>query len=336
MSGSERGVEFHPAPRNSAVRRMSVGALGVLAAFALAALLLAPGSAPGVASAGLTTAASIPPWNTWTCNPNDASPAALSIPVANIGQARVAGTVIGATYEYQVLNYTPADRGTQVYLPTAEAVFPTANASLTVTISPRNLSLANGHWSLPVTLSASRTLTARETWGASSAYLSTEKYAVMANASSGSLTLAFRWHWSVTPVGGATKNGTWTVPSRIAPSGFLPSIFYPAPLVTLGAVSFQGTTMTLPLGGTVANTSFRVVLEYPNNGTEIQSVWENTTLHATAFNATLSVTYRDGIALPNGSYLTHVHDVCEAIVHMHSVTVANGVPSAPIAGPLRT
>jgi hypothetical protein len=317
-----------PSPRN---RRLWSGAIVSLATVLVAALLLAPGSTPGLRSSGITSSAAIPPWNNWTCNPNNLSPTAVAIPTTNIGPSRPAGAVIGASYEFKVVNYTKADKGVVVYLPTAMAVFPTSNGTLTLTIAPRNLSIANGSWLSPSTLTASKTLTFRETWSKSNAYLSTAKYAVMAAAASGSLTLEFRWRWSVTPAGGgAVDNGRWTVPSLSSTTGFLPSIFYPAPLVTLGPVSFQGTTMTLPLGGWVANTSFRLVLEYPSNGTEIQSIWENTS-GAPTFNATLPITYRDGVTLPNGTYLAHVHDVCEAIVHMTAVKVSTGVPMARVS-----
>jgi hypothetical protein len=254
----------------------------------------------------------------------------LAIPAANLQRARAPGAVLGAAYELKVLNYTKADRGLVVYLPTGEAVFPATGGSIVVTIPAKNVTIAAKGWTSPALLAASKTLSTHFSPASSDAYLTTAKYAVMANATSGSVTLEFRWHWSITPKGGATSNGTWTVPSRSSTGAFLPSIFYPAPAVHLAGTSFVGTTMTLELNGTVANTSFRVVLEYPNNGTEIQSIWENSSVGSTKFNATLPVTYRDGASLPNGTYLVHIHDVCEAIVHMVSVTVSGGVPMAPV------
>jgi hypothetical protein len=64
-----------------------------------------------------------------------------------------------------------------------------------------------------------------------------------------------------------------------------------------------------------------MVIEYPNNGTEIQSIIENTTANATTFNATLPVTFRNGTGIPSGKYLIHVHDSCQAIVHLLQVSV---------------
>ena len=80
-------------------------------------------------------------------------------------------------------------------------------------------------------------------------------------------------------------------------------------------------------------------MAYPSNGTPIQSIWENTSAHATLFNATVPLLSRSGVPLPAGTYEIHVHDVCEAIVQMHSVVVTvkktfnvtfaeSGLPSA--------
>jgi hypothetical protein len=306
---------------------------GVLLAITLVATaVLAPGTVSPVAarSAGLGTFETIPAWNTWACNPPSLSPAAISTPTSNLLQYRVTGAVLGAAYEFSVVNYTAADAGVTVDLPTAEAVFPTASGGpLTLTIGPKNVTIQGSGWSSPSLLTTSLTLGHLFSVGKGNAYLSTSKYAVMANVPSGALTLQVRWHWTILPaLGGLAHNGTWSAPSLKGGAVHLPSIFYPAPLVSVVSTRFTNTTMTMRLNGSVTNTSFRMVLEYPNNGTEIQSRWENTSATATQFNATLPVTYPDGAALPDGSYLVHVHDVCGAIVHMQSVTVLHGVPLA--------
>ncbi|MCI4327141.1 MAG: hypothetical protein L3K16_05855 [Thermoplasmata archaeon] len=292
------------------------------------------------ASSPLTTSASIPPWNTWTCNPNNVSPAALNIPLANPSHSRSAGTVVGVSYEFEVKGYVAADRGKAIYLPTVKAVLPTLpTGSLDVNFAARNTTITGRGWSVPIT--GNTTLVSKASFSTASAYLSTAKYAVMAAAASGSLTLEFRWHWTIVPgKGGATDNGPWSVPSSNATSPYLPSTFYPAPFVGVvassGSPAPAGTNATLELDGTVSNTSFRAVVEYPNNGTEIQSIWENSSLGATTFNATVPLAYRDGVPLPAGHYLIHVHDVCEAIVHMESITVTSGGVGVPAAFRLPT
>ncbi len=294
---------------------------------------------------GLVPSAGIPPWNNWTCNPNNPSPAALNIPVANPSVDQTAGTTFNVTYEFEVEGYVASDNGTNVYLPVTAAVLPTApTGSLRVTIPEENVTITGPGWSSPALLSKSTKLTADESFSAANASLTTGKYAVMANATSGSLTLEFRWQWNFSSTtGGTNETGNWSVPSLTATSPYLPSIFYPAPYVgvvsTTSSPAVAGTDFVLELNGTVNNTSFRIVLEYPNNGSEIQSIWENTSAHATLFNATVPLSYRSGVPLPAGTYEIHVHDVCEAIVQMHSVVVVvkkifnvtfaeSGLPSA--------
>jgi lipocalin len=280
-----------------------------------------------VAQSGLVPSASIPPWNNWTCNPNNPSPAALNIPVANPSVNQTAGTTFNITYEFEVEGYVASDSGTILYLPTTAAVFPTVSTgTLRMTIPEENVTITGPGWSSPTLLSATTKLTSNENFSGASAYLTTGKYAVMANAVSGSLTLEFRWQWNFSSAtGGTNETGSWSVPSLTATSPYLPSIFYPAPYVgivsTTASPAVAGTIFNLELNGTVASTSFRMVLEYPNNGTEIQSIWENTSAHATLFNATVPLSYRSGAPLPAGNYWIHVHDVCEAIVQMHFVVV---------------
>ncbi|MGD0588841.1 MAG: hypothetical protein ABSA63_08640 [Thermoplasmata archaeon] len=275
----------------------------------------------------LVPGASIPPWNNWTCNPNNPSPAALDIPVANPSVNQIAGVTFNVTYEFEVEGYNASDFGTTVHLPSTKALLPTApTGDLLMVLPPKNVTVTGAGWSSPALLSKNTTLTSDEDFSTTNASLTTSKLAVMANATSGSLTLEFRWQWNFSSEGlGTNDSGNWSVPSLTATSSYLPSIFYPAPYVgivsTTASPALAGTNFTVELNGAVNNTSFRVVLEYPNNGTEIQSIWENTSAHATLFNATVPLSYRNGVPLPVGNYEIHVHDVCEAIVQMHPVAV---------------
>jgi hypothetical protein len=339
-----RGItltERSPRPAQRWFPQHTRGAIGLAAAatLLLVGILALPSFVPVMptGASGLSTSETIPPWNTWTCNPPNLSPTALSIPVQNPLHSRQSGIVMGAAYEYQVVGYVAADLGTAVYLPTAQAVFPTTpSGNFVLTIPARNVTITGKGWSPATLLNINGTLRAKTVFSTAPAYLQTSKYAVMANVPSGALTLEFRWRWTIYPAaGGAPDNGPWSVPSRNATGSYLPSIFYPAPVVGIvgssGSTAVAGSTYTLELNGTVANTSFRMVLEYPTNGTEIQSIWENTSAQTTVFNSTIPLTYSDGVALPAGSYLVHVHDVCGAIVQMRSVTVTRSYVGAPQA-----
>jgi hypothetical protein len=156
-----------------------------------------------------------------------------------------------------------------------------------------------------------------------SAFLTTEKLAIMAGASYGNLTLEFRWQW----VEGASlttlQAGTWTLPSATASSPYLPSIFYPAPRVALVSTSPSpatiGTNFISNLSGYVTNTSFRMVLEFPSNGTEIRSQWDSSG-SASRFSAPLLLLSSKNWLVP-GKYLVHIHDACEAILFSFPVQV---------------
>ena len=314
--------------------------LGLTGATALliSALLALPSVTPGTTAglSGVAASETVPPWNTWTCNPPNLSPTALRIPLANPTHPRSPGAILGASYKFKVDGYAPSDLGITVYLPTAQAVFPILPSGvLNITMPPENLTISGRGWISSPVLGGELLLTSKTKFSTSPAYFSTSKYAVMANAPSGSLTLEFRWHWNITSVvPSPLDRGPWSVPSANFTGAFLPSIFYPAPYV---GVVWQtpspvqtGKVFYLELNGSVANTSFRMVLEYPNNGTEIQSVWENTSANATLFNSTVPITYPDGVKLPAGSYIIHIHDVCGAFVSIESMTVFRIPPLAPV------
>jgi hypothetical protein len=306
---------------------------GLVAVALVAGLLLLPSILPAspIARSGIASSETIPPWNTWTCNPPNLSPAALEIPLASPANSEPAGAVLKVAYEYMVAGFQNSSRGTTVHLPLVQATFPIRpKGDLTLTIAHANVTVSKKGWSSPTLLVATKTLTAATNFTSANAQLSTSKYAVMANAVSGVLTLEFRWRWSVAPAFGSPfVNGTWSVPSKKAMAPSLPSIFYPAPYVgvvsTSGSPAKTGSNFTMELDGAVSNTSFRVVLEFPKNGSEIHSIWENTSSKASVFNATVPLTRADGRRLVPATFLIHVHDVCGAIVQMFSIQVTHGV-----------
>jgi hypothetical protein len=312
-------------------------------AVATALLLVAVVPTGPIGTSGVRLSASIPPWNNWTCNPNNPSPAALDIPVKNPGQPERSGARLNVSYEIEIKNYSKLDRGTVISLPSVKAVFPLSpSGAFSLTFPPRKATVSSRGWSGPGLLERSIVLSANLTiMKGAKAYLTSSKLAVMADRASGSVVLAVRWHWTFDPVNGGTPHvGPWSLPSNSSVLPYLPSVFFPAPFVGLPSLSASpapsGSSFNLTLNGSVASTSFRVVLEYPNNGTEIQSIWENSSSGITTFNVSVPLTFRNGTGIPAGSYLVHVHDICEAIVHLVSIHVntsgttsgAEAVPSA--------
>jgi hypothetical protein len=310
-------------PRGGRALRGAYLASGAAAVAAVALLALPSGAFGLLTPMGSQNALPL----TTTCNPKNPSPSALDIPGTNAGHA-VAGDLLNATLEFLVANYTKADKGLWILFPSVTAVFPESpSGSVSVFIAARTVVVLGSQWSNASLFAGSTTLSGTPTFNPNgTAYLSTSKVALMATTTTGSLTLKVRWHWTLFHVKtGARASGAWTSPSRYAKSPYLPSIFFPAAYV--GIVSTSGpsvptnSTYSVVLNGSVSSTWFRMVIEYPNNGTEIQSIIENTTANATTFNATLPVTFRNGTGIPSGKYLIHVHDSCQAIVHLLQVSV---------------
>lgn len=260
------------------------------------------------------------------CNPWNPSPSSMAISSPNPSGAMV-GDLLNATYEYRVVNYSKSDHGLALYFPTVSAIFPQKNGSeLRLDIPATNASVGGAGWSNASLLTGSLRINGTPAFSRyHPAYLTSSKYAVMVAATYGNFTVELRWHWSVYHVkGGTTKDGRWTVPSRSATGAFLPSIFYPAPFVwissTSGSTAPAGSLYSIGLKGHVNNTWFRIVLEFPNNGTNLHSIFENTT-PSHSFVATVPLTFANNTSVaPGSSYLIHVHDHCEAIVRMVTVT----------------
>jgi len=296
--------------------------------FAMLALLVA-GAIAGPTAAALPASGPGPQGS--VCNPSSPSPAAVAIPLPNPHRGLAAGGSIVTSYEITVENYTAALNGTVVTVPTMEGVFPLAAGGSTLAVTPpTTVRITGSGWSTPV--NHTKVVTSNLTFASGAkAFLTSQKIALMAPIAYGGISLGVRWQWTMVPPSGPVRASGWSVPATTATSPYLPSIFYPAPWVGLvlpgGGSAAAGTNVTLALNGSVTNTTFRVVVEYPNNGTEISSVWEPSGA-APTFNATASLRYGNGTPLAPGSYLLHVHDHCQAIVHSVSLKVT----SSPIGG----
>lgn len=300
-----------------------------MAALAVAGLVLAllPSGLAGAPSPLSTLGTRFSASSTGGCNPSNPSPSALSILAPNPSAGVSAGGSVGVAYAVAILSPTTPGVAATVYVPSVTTTFPLqSSGSFSVFVGGHTVKVQGTGWSKATTVTQTKSATSSLAFStAKSATLSTQKIALMANVSYGQLTLEIRWHWSeTTKSGGTPVNGSWTVPSANATSPALPSVFSPAPYVPIVSTSPTtapaGSNISVELSGAVANTSFRVVVEYPNNGTEITSVWHASPANATTFNVTAPLSTASGTALPAGKYLLHIHDACEAILHSFGVT----------------
>ena len=302
-------------------------------------LVLVPIGSAGAPSSLPSVGARFSPATTGGCNPSNPSPSALSIPTANPTTSVSAGGSLGVSYAVAILSPTTPGVAATVYVPSVTTTFPLqSSGSFSVFIGAHTLKVQGAGWSKASTVTQTKSASTSLAFStAKTATLSTQKIALMANASYGQLTLEIRWHWSESTKAGSTPvNGSWTVPSANATSPALPSTFYPAPYVPILSTSPTtapaGSNISVDLSGAVANTSFRVVVEYPNNGTEITSIWHASPANATTFNVTAPLSFASGTPLPAGKYLLHIHDSCEAILHSFGVTATKGSGSGGSGG----
>jgi hypothetical protein len=245
------------------------------------------------------------------------------------------GAQLSAGYEFEVENYVPSDLGLSVFVPVIDVLFPTAAAtSVSVTIPALSSSIAGPSWS--VESSGSFTAGVSLSFANRSAQLVTAGYttgfpysdAVQAAAPYGTLTLEFRWQWTLTPPTGPVTVGPWTVPSSTASDPALPSIFEPAPEVVsvghTGAVLSMGTnilpgsvamgtTFTDALTGFVVNTTLGLSYQNATGVVLGTSQFRTPVSGAGPFAASIPVTSASGALLP-GPYIFHVQDHCGAVV----------------------
>lgn len=331
-----RGVGTSLRWRHARLGAVALAMIAAVSALGLAAPLpaLVGGSLAWWGSGPTAFATTLPSY----CNPVSSAPASLYLPLPAPVQKIAPGGTVTAHVEAAVVNYTSAENGTRLSVPTLTASFPLApSGKLSIVLPPATWTVSQAGWSASVSESKTKTLSGTTAFpAAGSAYLSSSLLAVMGSADYGSLQVAFRWQWTeVTSPGSAPISSAWTTPNATAVSPARPSLFEPAPYVGIVGTSPQpapaGSNFSVTLSGAVANGSFRMVVEYPNNGTEISSIWESSPPGATSFNGSSPLSFRNGTPLPSGKYLVHVHDVCEALLRSLSLTVTSG-SGAPFGG----
>jgi len=272
---------------------------------------------------------------TVTCGAHTLSPAAISIPAPAPTKTVPSKGTVQVFYQIAIVNYTSSLGKVTIDLPSSKGVFPILpSGTLNVSVAAATVTLSGGGWSSQFT--GTYTAPSSISFNTSQqAHFSTSKLAVMASGGyNGKVALEVKWKWKV-----SGKDGSWTTPSYSYAPSYLPSIFTPAPYVPVlgtSANATAGSNFTVVLGGAVAQTMFRMVVEYPSNGTELRHTDEYTAPNATTFNATILLSNMvTNQPLAPGSYLVHVHDVCDAIIHSISIAIGNGstgASGAPVGG----
>lgn len=263
----------------------------------------------------------LPTLGTETCSVAHHAPAALHIRLASPVQPKPAGSTLTLEYEMAVVNYTSADLGATVYVPTAKFVLPLSGGGELVAVdAPQTLTVAGAGWSSPVAHAV--TLASTTAFSATRGYLTTSNLAVMAQGPSG-LEVEFRWGW-ISNVSGLLHQ-SWSTPSSSASYPDYPSLFPPAPWVgvvsTSGTSAAGGTYYGIVLEGAVAPASFCTTIETPTGHELHGQVQSDASTTATTFEVGVPLTYANTQPLAAGSYLIHIHDAMGAIVIQVSVTV---------------
>lgn len=285
------------------------------------ATVLASSALAAAPTGGLATAVNTPgPQSLSVCR---CSPASLLISLASAATTLSKGDRVNVTYEFEVSNYTAKDAGLLVHIPVATANFPLRAGGYWIEVLwQRNLSIAGAGWSSPSLATGSKVVTGATLFsGSSTALLTTQKIAVMADAPHDAFHLNFRWEWSIYYASnGTTLHSAW---SAIGTHFHYQATILPAPLVwrrpTQNTLSL-GSLFIAPLVGRVANQPhFLIEMEYPGSGDVVAWVHEQgPSGSATHFNITLYMMSSED-TIPPGDMLVHIHDGYGDIIY--SITV---------------
>jgi hypothetical protein len=268
---------FRPLRRRWALPAIviAVSVIAVLAVVAPNPFLLSTASGAGSSTGNPTSspvgAVPLASGGGSVCQQPSRIPSAIDLYNTNPTAPFPVGATITAEYEYEAANYTSALLGVKVFVPVTQALFPTtAGTSVSVTIPANTAEIAGSGWTSPITGTFTATNASTFTTGLSQ--LATEGYAVnspytdavQAAEPYGNLTLEFSWNWQVTQPGGAVSVGPWTVPTYSGKPPVLPSIFYPAPLVSSvsdTSLVSMGSSFVDRLAGFASNTTFTLTFQ---------------------------------------------------------------------------
>jgi hypothetical protein len=298
-------------------------------------LLMAVPTTLTASTSGLDpTGASAQATNPYVCpfkTNEDAS--ARNVNLANPIFALATGDSIAATYEFEVVNSTLSPLHLVLTVPSFFAKFPkSTGGSVSIYLPPRTITLTGtSTWTNSTLATKSIVLTAQTNFSKSSATMSTQFIAIMGNAAYQTVTLAFRWDYSVTFASNGTKSTSpWSV---VSITGKTPTTFYPAPFVQLVSTSNTtveiGATFSTYLSGAISDTLFHSVLEYAATGNVMRDPSTDTPVgNSTPDLVAVTVLPATGPLSPS-ALLDHVRNVCSALLFSISVTAVYA-PSATV------
>lgn len=334
-----------PSRRRVALWAGAAGAVVVILLVAGAMLPLLPGSRPGASRSSSPgdqppSPGTLPPNTTSVdgerCNAiSSPTPSALLIPEAAPTAPLPAGGHLTARYEFALVNLPSSLPPVTLDFPSLVASFPlAAGSTVSVYFPPANFTSSGTGWQAPAASAQTITAPSALSFAARDAVFSSSKIAVSASVPYGNATLEVRWQWTETPPGGSGASGPWSVPTeQVDWPTSTPSIFFPAPFVTLAGSASQpaeiGTNYTVWLTGDVPGRYFYLEIETPSTGTLERS-------HGGVAPTALTGTYAADIPLLNwddylypGTYLLHVHDACGALLYSFPVATVYA-PSANV------
>jgi hypothetical protein len=285
------------------------------------------GSSSAVAGQSTSSVRSALPNAATVCNsPTYISDSSLLIPLPNANGTLLSGGKITAAFEFAVVATNVSTVGKSVTFPSVFVTFPLTSGTRQIDFAPTTVAFPTSGWSTATALNKTIVTTSSLPFQANtSAFLSSEKLAVMAPMNYSTLTLEFRWYWSVTQPSGVTVASAWSIPTKVnnLPSE-LRSIFYPAPFVSFlsstGASATIGTNYTATLGGDVAGRYFLLEMEFPATGKVVQAQGQTAPAGATSFKVYIPVLGYSRSLAP-GSYLVHIHDSCGAMLYNKAIKV---------------
>jgi hypothetical protein len=305
-----------------------------LAVPAVLLLMALPTTLTGTTASPSSAGGSAQVTNPYVCaftTNEDAS--ARNVNLANPTFALAIGDTITSSYEFEVVNTSLAPLHLVLTVPSFFAKFPlSSGSSISAYLSPRTITITSTlTWTNSSLATKAYVLTSAATFSKSSATMSTQFIAIMGNAAYQTVTLAFRWDYSVTFHSNGTKSTSpWSV---VSITGKTPTTFYPAPVVQLVSTSNTtvqiGATFSTYLSGAISDTLFHSVLEYASTGNVMRDPSTETAVgNSTPDLVAVTVLPATGPLVPS-ALLDHVRNVCSALLFSISVT-AVFAPSATV------
>ena len=251
------------------------------------------------------------------------TPSAILSLNANPAHNLSAGGTLSVVYEIAVVNFTNASPAATIHVPNLWFKFPLlGGTTYQIHENATVFTITAPGWTDPNLTRKSVVVPGGLAFNASQkATLTSQKLAVMADATYGNLTIEIRWQWQNT-VGAGRPTGAWstlTWSSNYPKS--LATIFEPAPyavITNFNATAVIGSNYSLNLSGLVASQRFFLEMEYPGSGKVVQDL--PTTAGPNATNVTVSIPVLNYVhALSPGTYLVHIHDSCGAMLWNKSV-----------------